>query len=87
MIENSRSAFAAAIAKGYAIECDLQRTSDGEAVVFHDDTVDRVMQGTGRVKDKTAAAMASLAFKGGFQQGADTGRAFAAGGGPGSAGD
>lgn len=65
VIENSRSAFAAAIAKGYAIECDLQRTSDGEAVVFHDDTVDRVMQATGWVKDKTAAEVATLAFKGG----------------------
>ena len=55
VIENSRSAFAAAIAKGFAIECDLQRTADNEAVVFHDDTLDRVAEGTGRIKDKLAA--------------------------------
>ncbi|WP_206215595.1 glycerophosphodiester phosphodiesterase family protein, partial [Pseudomonas viridiflava] len=34
VIENSASAFAAAIAGDFAIECDLQLTSDGHAVVF-----------------------------------------------------
>ena len=34
--ENSPTAFASAIAQGFGIECDVQRTSDGQAVVFHD---------------------------------------------------
>lgn len=34
--ENSLAAFRAAIEKGYGFELDLQLTSDGEVVVFHD---------------------------------------------------
>ena len=34
--ENSPGAFAAAIAGGYGIECDIQRSADGQAMVFHD---------------------------------------------------
>jgi glycerophosphoryl diester phosphodiesterase len=55
VIENSRSAFAAAIAKNFAIECDLQLTSDGVAVMFHDDDVQRLTGKTGWVRDYTAA--------------------------------
>ena len=40
--ENSLASFHAAIAAGYGIELDLQLTGDGEAVVFHDDDLDRV---------------------------------------------
>jgi glycerophosphoryl diester phosphodiesterase len=42
VIENSRSAFEAAVARGFAIECDLQLTSDGVPVVFHDDDLERL---------------------------------------------
>ena len=42
VLENTESAFAAAIASNYAIECDLQITRDGEAVVFHDETLERL---------------------------------------------
>lgn len=55
IIENSRSAFAAAIENGFAIECDLQITADEEAVVFHDDTLDRVAEGAGWLKTLAAA--------------------------------
>src|SRR5881392_1365342 len=41
-IENTLSAAEAAIAANFAIECDLQLSVDGEAVVFHDDTLDRL---------------------------------------------
>lgn len=34
--ENSLAAFRAAIAAGYAIECDIQHTADGTPIVFHD---------------------------------------------------
>ncbi len=42
IIENSRAAFAAAIAKGHGIELDVQLSSDNEAFVFHDDGLDRL---------------------------------------------
>jgi len=49
IIENSPSAFAAAMRHGYAIECDLQLSADAEAMVFHDDCLDRLTQETGPV--------------------------------------
>jgi glycerophosphoryl diester phosphodiesterase len=57
VVENTASAFAAALARGYAIECDLQLTKDGEAVVFHDEHLDRLTEGRGMVKELTAAGM------------------------------
>ncbi len=62
-VENTASAFAAAIAGGYAIECDLQLTMDGEAVVFHDEQLERLTESTGMVKDRTAAEMKSLVIR------------------------
>ena len=35
-VENSREAIAKAVALGYGIELDLQCSSDGQAMVFHD---------------------------------------------------
>jgi glycerophosphoryl diester phosphodiesterase len=63
IVENTQSAFAAAIKQDYAIECDLQITKDGEAVVFHDDEVDRLLDGTGLVKNFTAKQLKALPFK------------------------
>jgi len=40
--ENTKSAYARAIEKGYPIEMDVQLTKDGEVVCFHDDNVKRV---------------------------------------------
>ena len=50
-IENTAAAFEAAIAQGYGIECDLRPARGGLPVVFHDETVDRVTGGTGRIAD------------------------------------
>jgi glycerophosphoryl diester phosphodiesterase len=63
VVENTVSAFAAAIAGGYAIECDLQLTSDGAAVVFHDDHLERLTEGRGLVKDHTTAEMQQLTIR------------------------
>jgi glycerophosphoryl diester phosphodiesterase len=63
IIENTASAAKAAIAGNYAIECDVQLTSDGEAVVFHDFTLDRLTSGKGPVAALTAAALAELAMR------------------------
>lgn len=64
IIENTASAFAAAIAGNYAIECDIQLTADGEAVVFHDETLERLTDGEGWVKNLTASAMQKLTIRG-----------------------
>lgn len=63
VVENTASAFAAAVAGGYAIECDLQLTKDGEAVVFHDDHLERLTEGHGLVKDHSAAEMKAVAIR------------------------
>ena len=63
VIENTSSAFAAAIAGGYGIECDLQISADGEAMVYHDDTLGRLTDGNGRLDAMTAAELKRGPFK------------------------
>jgi glycerophosphoryl diester phosphodiesterase len=63
VIENTASAFSAAIAGNYAIECDLRLSADGEAIVFHDRTLDRLTAANGDVITKTAADLGQIAFK------------------------
>jgi len=63
IIENTEAAFAAAIAQNYAIECDLQLSADGEAMVFHDDTLDRLTEARGAVSARTARELKTVAFK------------------------
>lgn len=55
--ENSMSAFRAAVEAGYGIELDVQLSSDGELMVFHDATLDRVTDKKGRVDSYTAAEL------------------------------
>ena len=62
--ENSRAAFQAACAHGYGIELDVQLTADGEAVVFHDDRLERMTGQEGRLRDHTAADLGTMALKG-----------------------
>jgi glycerophosphoryl diester phosphodiesterase len=63
LVENTPAAALAAIAKNYAIECDVQYTKDGEAVVFHDFTLDRLMCAEGRVDAFRVSELGSLAYK------------------------
>ena len=63
LVENCQRSFEAAIAQGFSIECDIQLTADGQAVVFHDDEVDRVLGGTGKVKHFTVRELKATAFK------------------------
>ena len=63
VIENTASAFAAAIAGGYGIETDLQISADGEAMVHHDDALGRLTEGSGRLADMTAAEIKAVRFK------------------------
>lgn len=64
VIENSIGAARAAIAAGYAIECDVQATRDGDVVVFHDDTLERLTAAQGDVRDLDARALAALTLNG-----------------------
>jgi glycerophosphoryl diester phosphodiesterase len=63
VLENTASAFQCAMDSNYAIECDLQITADGDAVVFHDEALDRLMDDKGLVKSRTAAELKTLPFK------------------------
>ena len=47
--ENSLAAFRRAAERGYGIELDVQLSRDGQVVVFHDDTLERVTGVVGRV--------------------------------------
>ena len=58
------SAFAAAVAGLYGIECDLQISGDGEAMVHHDDALGRLTEGAGRLDAMTAAELKRVEFKG-----------------------
>ena len=56
--ENTMPAFQAAEQTGcYGIELDVQVTKDGEVVVFHDESIDRVTDGSGLIRDYTYAEL------------------------------
>ena len=65
VVENSLAAARAAAARGYAIECDVQISRDGEAIVFHDDTLERLTQAQGRIDARDAAELARLPYRDG----------------------
>ena len=64
-IENTPSACAAAIAHGYAIECDVRGAAGDEPVVFHDEELNRLIDAKGLVSARKPAELAKLAFRGG----------------------
>ena len=63
VIENTASAFAAAIAGGYGIETDLQISADGEAFVYHDDALGRLTEGSARLGTLAAAEIETVRYK------------------------
>lgn len=62
--ENSLAAFQAAAQAGYGVELDVQLSADGEAIVFHDDDLERMTGVPGKLRDRTAADLAELRLKG-----------------------
>jgi glycerophosphoryl diester phosphodiesterase len=68
IVENTAAAFSAAIEAGYAMECDVQIAADGEAMVFHDDTLDRLLEASGRVDCLSAKALAAIPMKAGGER-------------------
>jgi glycerophosphoryl diester phosphodiesterase len=63
IIENMPGAASAAIDGNFAIECDIQLTADGEAMVHHDDALGRLTEGSGALLGMTAAALKAVRFK------------------------
>lgn len=63
--ENSPAAFAAAIQRSMGIECDIQRSRDGQAMVFHDAVLDRLTGEQGPVAERDAAALGQIVLSGG----------------------
>lgn len=63
-VENSPSAFSAAIAAGLGIECDVQCSRDGQALVFHDEELGRLTASQGLLADATAATLTRLTLTG-----------------------
>jgi glycerophosphoryl diester phosphodiesterase len=64
VIENTPSAFAAAIEHGYAIECDVQLSSDGVPFIFHDDDFSRLTEVSGPSDARPIAEVKTLVLKG-----------------------
>jgi glycerophosphoryl diester phosphodiesterase len=60
IIENSKSAFDAAITHNLGIECDLQLTGDGEVVVFHDHDLERLTGNRGNIHAVSGADICSM---------------------------
>ena len=59
--ENTMEAFELAIKQGAdGIELDVHTSADGELIVIHDETVDRVTDGTGLVGEKTLKELKDL---------------------------
>lgn len=59
-VENAIGAFQAAIDQGYGIELDVQMSADGQAMVFHDDTLDRLTPDSGPIRTRTAAELTQI---------------------------
>lgn len=64
VIENTGPAFEAAMARGYGIECDLQPASDGTAMVFHDHTLQRLVEAPGHTTDHAPESLAQMRYRG-----------------------
>jgi glycerophosphoryl diester phosphodiesterase len=64
IVENSRAAFEAAIAKGIGIELDVQAAVGGEPFVFHDKTLDRLTDATGSIVGKVGHQLDQIRLKG-----------------------
>ena len=63
IIENMPAAAQAAIDGNFGIECDIQLTADGEAMVHHDDALGRLTEGTGALLGMTAGELKAVRFK------------------------
>jgi glycerophosphoryl diester phosphodiesterase len=63
IIENMPGAAQAAVEGNFSIECDIQLSADGEAMVHHDDALGRLTEGTGALIGMTAAELQAVKFR------------------------
>ena len=61
-IENMPGAAQAAISGNFGIECDIQLSADGEAMVHHDDALGRLTEGGSALLGMTAAELKAVRF-------------------------
>jgi glycerophosphoryl diester phosphodiesterase len=64
VVENSLSAVTAAVERGFGVEIDVQLSLDRQAMVFHDDQLDRLTGEQGSVAERRADALAGLRLAG-----------------------
>lgn len=62
--ENTLEAFEVAARHGYGIELDVRLSSDGEVIVFHDETLTRLVRIDRRVDELTAAQLTKMRVSG-----------------------
>ncbi len=62
--ENSLAAFRKAAEMGYGMELDVQLSADGEVMVFHDYTLERMTGRAGKLADYSAAELDKMALAG-----------------------
>ena len=64
LIENSAAAFEAAIAKGYGIEADVRPSACSTPMIFHDDTLERLIEDRDAVRAHDAATLKNFKSRG-----------------------
>lgn len=64
MMENSLPAFWAAARSGYPAELDVRLLTDGEVVVFHDRTLDRVTNASGDIESRASGDLRNVFLSG-----------------------
>ena len=62
--ENSLTAYQNAVDNGFPIEIDLYETTDKEIVSFHDNDLERMTNGVGKIFDKSLTELKTLTLKG-----------------------
>ena len=61
--ENTLAAFGAAIDRGLGIECDVRRSREGRAIVFHDEMLERLTGTSGLARDRTVGELTKLKLR------------------------
>jgi len=64
VVENSPAAFDLALKAGLGIECDIQRSMDGRAMVFHDWALDRLTGEAGQLANRSATSLSAIPLAG-----------------------
>ncbi|PRY75242.1 glycerophosphoryl diester phosphodiesterase [Yoonia maritima] len=63
-VENSLASIQAAVDAGYGIEIDVQLSRDDQAMVFHDNLLDRLTPETGPVRARTGKELGAIKLTG-----------------------